>query len=237
MTKLAINEQAVGNNASGSTVPGASGTTQTGSANTRGSVRTSDYIKRLQVRQEYQTLKTHVIFGLTMGWMLTLTGAFKTYILMEGGPSSVILALGIAFLAITLISPNQMAYPQNLLKTIAEFVGTNLFKGVLSLVYFLTILPAGLFYQKKNGGVPFYSWTDEKPVTIEGWADKISSDEKTKSAGSDLPSWLQPLQVVSYFILHSELVFLPCLILLLLLGLIGIFVQSSALAPFIYTLF
>lgn len=237
MTKLAENQKSATDNSAVSGASSAALAAKTPGSGTRGSVRTSDYVKRLQIRQEYQLLKTHVIFGLTMGWMLTLTGAFRTYILMEGGPSTVILALGVAFLVITLIAPNQMAYPQNLLKTIAEFVGTYLFKGVLSLVYFLTILPAGLIYQKKNGGVPFYAWTDEKPATIEGWADKISSDEKTKSAGSDLPSWLQPLQVVSYFILHSEMIFLPCLILLLLLGLIGIFVQSSALAPFIYTLF
>lgn len=203
----------------------------------KGSVGTSAYMKRLQARRDYQELKTNVIFGLTFGWVLTLVGAFKTWILLEGNPSSVIFSMGLTFFAITLCAPNQMAYPRNVMKSIATVIGTNLFKAILSVVYFLTILPAGLIYQKKNNHEPFYSWTDVKPARIEGWTTKESSDERDDKSTYNLPGWLQPLQVVLYFVTHSQLLFLPCLLLLLMLGLIGVFVQSSALAPFIYTLF
>jgi len=203
----------------------------------RGSAHVSSYMKRLQMRKERAALKNNIIFGLTIGWVLTLMGAFKTFVLLEGGVSQLLLVAGLAFLATTLVAPGLMIYPHGVMKAIATFVGTNLFKAVLTVVYFLTILPAGLVYQKKNNHEPFYSWTHEKPARIEGWADKVASDENGKSTEYSLPGWLQPLSVVIYFARNSQLLFLPCLIVLLMLGLVGVFVQSSALAPFIYTLF
>ena len=203
----------------------------------RGSAHVSSYMKRLQMRKERAALKNNIIFGLTIGWVLTLMGAFKTFVLLEGGVSQLLLVAGLAFLATTLVAPGLMIYPHRVMKGIATFVGTNLFKAVLTVVYFITILPAGFVYQKKNNHEPFYSWTNEKPTRIEGWADKVASDENGKSTEYSLPGWLQPLSVVIYFARNSQLLFLPCLIVLLMLGLIGVFVQSSALAPFIYTLF
>ena len=194
-------------------------------------------MKRLHLRREQAALKNNVIFGLTLGWVFTLMGAFKTWILLEGPTAMAIFAVGVTFLGTTLVAPGLMVYPHRVMKAIATFVGTNLFKAVLTVIYFATILPAGLIYQKKHNHVPFYSWSDRKPVVIEGWADKVASDENGKSSEYILPGWLQPLSVVIYFARNSQLLFLPCLIVLLMLALVGIFVQSSALAPFIYTLF
>jgi len=203
----------------------------------RGSAHVTGYMKRLQARKERAALKSDIIFGLTFGWVLTLMGAFKSWILLEGTPAVAILCAGLAFLATTLAAPSLMVYPQRVMKAIATFVGTNLFKGILCVIYFLTILPAGLVYQKQNNHVPFYSWQDRNAPAIEGWTTKESSDEHGSAAQYKMPGWLQPFQVVAYFFNHSQLLFLPCLIVLLMLGMIGIFVQSSALAPFIYTLF
>lgn len=203
----------------------------------RGSAHVTDYMRRLQLRKERAALKNNVIFGLTFGWVLTLMGAFKSWILLEGGLSPLLLVAGVAFLTITLAAPGLMIYPHRLMKAIAAFVGTNLFKGILIFVYFITILPAGLIFQKKNNHEPFYCWSVDKPLCIEGWTTKEASDENGKTTQYVLPAWLQPLQVVIYFARNSQLLFLPCLIVLLMLGLIGVFVQSSALAPFIYTLF
>ena len=134
----------------------------------RGSAHVSGYMKRLQIRREKAALKNNVIFGLTFGWVLTLMGTFKSWILLEGIIANAILAAGLVFLTATLIAPAVMIYPQRVMKAIATFVGTNLFKGILCVVYFLTILPAGLIYQKQNNHVPFYSWKDGKAPAIEG---------------------------------------------------------------------
>ncbi len=211
--------------------------TPTAGRSVNGSAHVSGYLKRLNLRREQAALKNNVIFGLTIGWVLTLMGAFKAWILLEGGMATLLFAAGLAFLGTTLIAPGLMVYPHRVMKAIATFVGTNLFKAVLTVIYFVTILPAGLIYQKKNNHEPFYSWSSRKPLHIEGWTDKEASDENGKTSEYSLPGWLQPLSVVIYFARHSQLLFLPCLIVLLMLGLIGVFVQSSALAPFIYTLF
>lgn len=199
------------------------------------------YLRRLYHRREYQELKTNIIFGLTIGWVFTLTGTFKTFFLLEGGIAPVMLGAGLTSLAVTLIAPHLMAYPQSFMKKIATVVGTALFKAILTAVYFAAVLPAGLTYQRFKGQDPFYYWDSTPPATIEGWVNKdstasvLSSQPGRKAAGG--LAILQPLQVFSYFIYHSEWIFLPCLIILLVLGLVGIFVQSTALAPFIYTLF
>ena len=203
----------------------------------KGSAHVTGYMKRLNLRREQAALKNNVIFGLTIGWVFTLMGAFKSFILLEGGVAPVLFTVGLLFLCTTLIKPGLMIYPHRVMKGIATFVGTNLFKAVLTVIYFVTILPAGLIYQKKNNHEPFYSWTGNNAPAIEGWTDKVASDENGKASEYSMPGWLQPLSVVVYFARHSQLLFLPCLIVLLMLGLIGIFVQSSALAPFIYTLF
>lgn len=209
----------------------------TASRSANGSAHQSGYMKRLQARRDHAALKNNVIFGLTIGWVLTLMGAFKTFILLEGGLAPVLFSAGLLFLTTVLIAPSLMVYPHGVMKAIATFIGTNLFKAVLAVIYFVTILPAGLLYQTKNNHVPFYSWAEKCPCSIEGWADKVASDERGKATEYSLQGWLQPLSVVIYFARNSQMLFLPCLIVLLMLGMIGIFVQSSALAPFIYTLF
>lgn len=194
----------------------------------------------MAARKEHQVLKTNIIFGLVIGWVFTLTGTFKTFFLLEGGVAPVMLGAGLLSLCVTLIAPNLMAYPQSFMKKIATVVGTALFKAILTLVYFAAVLPAGFIYQKAKKGEPFYSWEAKAPASIEGWISKESTASGSSSgsrAQRGGPLFLQPLQVFSYFIYHSEWIFLPCLVLLLVLGLVGIFVQSTALAPFIYTLF
>lgn len=98
----------------------------------------------------------------------------------------------------------------------------------------------GLFYQLTKGNAPFYSWTDRVPAKIEGWAQKKSSDEAALVQGSGKAKQnllLQPFHVLGYFMNHGELILMPSLLLFLVLGILGVFVQSSGLAPLIYTLF
>jgi len=207
------------------------------SRSAKGSAHVSGYMKRLLARRQHVALKNNVIFGLTIGWVFTLVGAFKTWVLLESGIAPALFCAGVLFLATTLAAPGLMVYPHRVMKAIATFVGTGVFKAVLTFIYYVTILPAGYLYQKRNNRVPFYSWSDTCPVSIEGWVDKVASDENGKSTEYHLPGWLQPLSVFIYFARNSQVLFLPCLIVLLMLGLVGVFVQSSALAPFIYTLF
>ena len=205
----------------------------------RGSVGQSSYMIALQSRIAHETLKGDVIFGLVLGWVFTLVGAFKTFVLLEGGLSVAMLSVGIVALSTAVAAPFLLAYPKNLIHKIVSPLATLLFKGILSIVYVLTVLPVGLAQQKIVGRDPFYFWTDECPAQIEGWVAKDSSDERSsghKSHGA-LAAIIQPIEVVGYFLSRGQWIILPCLLLLLILGLVAVFVQSSAVAPFIYTLF
>lgn len=179
------------------------------------------------------------MFGITLGWVLTLMGAFRYFVLLEH-TWIVGLIIGVVTLITTVIFPMAIQKPQDLIKKVGGFVATQLFRALLAVVYFVAILPVGLIYQKTKGTHPFYSWTDSPPANIEGWCAKQSTDEAaavTVGKGKQQNFLLQPIQVLGYFASRGELLFMPCLVLFLVLGVLGIFAQSTGLAPLIYTLF
>ncbi len=196
------------------------------------------YLQNLGKRKFDEALKTNLIFGLTLGWVLTLMGAFKYYIQLEEGWLAG-MAVGLILLALALVIPQALEKPQGWIKTVGGFVATQLFRVLLALIYFVAILPVGLIYQALKGKDPFYSWEGEAPRQIEGWVAKHSTDEGALVAGQTRKqnAFMQPLQVLGYFASHGELIFMPSLLLFLVLGILGVFAQSSGLAPLIYTLF
>ena len=201
----------------------------------------NQYLQNMERRKFDEALKANLMFGLMLGWVLTLMGAFKYFIMLEEG-WRIGLALGLVLLACSLFIPQLLETPQKLIQKVGGFVATQLFRVLLAVLYFVAILPVGLIYQATKGKDPFYSWEPGKaPAKIEGWASKHCTDEgasvEVTGKGHKQNAFLQPLQVLGYFASHGELLFMPSLLLFLVLGVLGVFAQSSGLAPLIYTLF
>jgi hypothetical protein len=196
------------------------------------------YLQKLAKRKFDESLKNNLIFGLTLGWVLTLMGAFKCFILLERGWMAG-MVVGLALLFTSLVIPQALEGPQELIKKVGGFVATNLFRVLLAFVYFVAIMPVGLIYQATKGKAPFYAWEGTAPATIEGWVPKKCTDEGALVAGQSRKqnAFLQPLQVLGYFASHGEMLFMPALILFLVMGVLGVFAQTTGLAPLIYTLF
>jgi len=200
---------------------------------------TSTYLSRLNQRNEHEDLKTNVIFGLAFGWVLTLMGAFHYFFLIDGDRWCAVFYAGLTFLACTLVVPFLVGYPRKAINKVGGAVATFLFRIILGLTYFLVVLPTGLVFQKVKGTDPFYSWDEAAPANAEGWVDKDLTSEASVRAGGEkkMPLILQPLKVVNYFATRGQVFLVPSLLFLMVFTLVGVFVQNTALAPLIYTLF
>jgi hypothetical protein len=196
------------------------------------------YLIRLHDRKESEELKATIIFGLALGWVLTLMGAFRYFFLVQESYWLTVSQVGLAVLAITVVMPGLISYPQKAIQFVGGFVATQVFKVLIAVVYFIVVLPIGLISQKVYGTHPFYSWADAAPANMEGWVDKNVTNQSSSVKGNQKSSMmLNSLHAFRYFTEHGQLILLPCLVLFLVLGLMGVLVQSSAIAPLIYTLF
>ncbi|HEY9831161.1 MAG TPA: DUF5989 family protein [Stenomitos sp.] len=200
----------------------------------------SSYLQRLKQRQQLAHLKEQIVFGLTLGWLMTLIGGFHYLFVINSNETfwKVLLYGGISLIALTSIIPTAICLLQIPLKGITEKMGKGLFLLSLSFSYFFLILPVGVLLRKQQKNTSFYTWQDKFKTNVEGWSKWERENIKPLQPGAKKrPLMLQLAWVVAYFIRNRHYLFIPVLVLLLVLGLIMFFVKASALAPFIYTLF
>lgn len=194
------------------------------------------YMQRLREKNYKEVLKEDILFGLVFGWTLFLIGSFKYFILLEKKVWFWAALVGIFFLISSVALPQLLRPLRKAIKFIAVKIGTEFFKIILAIIYFAVVTPIGLLWQRIEGKDPFYTWKSSPPERFEGWCEKRINIEELNTSNKIL-TLFYPIKVFSYFVIHSELVILPCLILFMILGLMTILVQSSGIAPMIYTLF
>lgn len=150
---------------------------------------------------------------------------------------AVLTLLGVVHLAAAVCVPQALAIPERLWARLAHWQGVLLMKALLTLIYLFLVWPAGWLTRRQPHG--FVRWEDEPPGGTTAWQPVLErTDEPIGGPQSATPSllWLA-LGVLAFFIRRGQWLLLPILIVLLVLGLVLYFVQTSALAPFIYTLF
>lgn len=199
------------------------------------------YLQRLKQRQQLTDLKEQIVFGLTLGWLLTLVGGFHYFFVIGTSERfwQLIFYLGILLVSLAILLPSPIALLQKPLQTVTQKIGEVLFSLILILNYFLLILPVGILLRRLQKSTSFYTWTHERLPEAGGWIDWRSQESiKTFQQGTKKRSLLLQLAwVVAYFFRGGHYLLLPVLVLLLVLSLILFFIKASALAPFIYTLF
>jgi hypothetical protein len=199
----------------------------------------SPYLSRYYARERTKTLRANILFGLMIGWLLTLSSAVHYFVLDEGGLWPVWLGIGTTVLVCTIALPDLLVYPRSGLAKVSGWLGNVILKAMLVAVYSCFVVPSGLLLQKLKGQTPYYAWEASPPLTTEGWVEKFSSDEsaRVRRCTNRSASLFQLGEVIGYFVRHGELMLVPCLLVFLIIGLLVIFAQSSAVAPMIYTLF
>jgi hypothetical protein len=199
----------------------------------------SGYLHRLALRRETASIRQQTMYGLVMGWILLLVAGFVFFCV----PSRVdwlwrlLMIIGGLHLAAAVILPQALAWPEWAWIAIARWQGWLVMSILLTVIYFALIWPASFFGRRRTRG--FVSWEDSPPDRSTAWQpiDLAESDQALAAGGRYRSLPLLLASVIAFFVRRGNYVLVPIVILLLVLGLLLYFVQSSALAPFIYTLF
>ena len=147
-----------------------------------------------------------------------------------------LMVLGWLHLLLAVVLPQALYWPERAWSLLAQWQGKLVMAVLLTIVYFGLIWPARWLRRGADPG--FWSWEGERPSIGSAWRPLDGSEPESELVHHrqrSLPVLLAG--VVAFFFRRGHFVLLPILILLLVLGLVLFFVQSSALAPFIYTLF
>jgi hypothetical protein len=198
------------------------------------------YLQRLAQRQAEADVRRQSAYGLILGWILTLVPGFLYFCV----PSrldwlwSALAILGLFHLAAAVLLPQLLAWPERAWMGIARLQGGLIMAVLLTLVYYAMIWPVGLL-SRRRAAKPFFAWSKAPPEERSAWRPidltEVESGKAAQGRMRSVPVLLAG--VLAVFVRQGRYLVLPVLLLLLLLGLVLFFVQSSALAPFIYNLF
>jgi hypothetical protein len=200
----------------------------------------SGYLRRHNARVASGALRRHIVFGLVIGGLLLVKGAFEVLFVAGSWDQlwTVVACLGAFSLVLTVVFPSAWAWPERWFRRLTSVVGRGVFSALLSVVYVVLFWPVGWWMRMRHGTDPIYAWEGEAPRTMQGWTAKTSATiAHAPGARGERHLILQPFVILGFFFQRGNLLLVPALVLLLVLGLLLFFVQTSALAPFIYTLF
>src|SRR5438093_33949 len=106
----------------------------------------SGYLRGLALRREALAIRRHIVYGLVMGWVLTLVGGFLFFCM----PSRVdwlwcsLMVVGVIHLATAVILPQALVWPERAWTSIARWQGWILMTILLTVIYFALIWPVSL---------------------------------------------------------------------------------------------
>lgn len=221
-------------------------------------LRRSPYLSQLAERREREEVRQLTSFGLTMGWLFTLLGGFCWFCVISQIDWfwRALMTSGLLLLVLGTVLPQALAGPHRLWMGLAHLQGRLVMTVLLTVVYFVMIVPLGWYQRRRQGGgQPFYRWDTTQPAPTQpaptqpaqnlpagttAWetlSPSESSPTTTRRQTGRTRSLISLLaETLSFFAQRGHYLLLPVLLFLLLLGLILFFVQTSALAPFIYTI-
>jgi hypothetical protein len=200
---------------------------------------TNGYLDRRASRLAFEAIKREIIFGMVISTLLLGVGLWR-YFFVVGATDhlwAVIAVLGGLGLAAAIVLPVTWIGPERAASFVFRRAGGAVFTLFLTVIYVLMVSPIGWGLRKVKGADPIYAWEGETPASMEGWHPKEVVYE-VNLGGRGKPSLARRfVAVLQFFARRGHLVLLPTLVVLIALGMVLFFVKSSALAPFIYTLF
>jgi len=198
------------------------------------------YMDRRAARLAFHALKTEVAFGMVISSLLLGVGAWRYFVVIGANDrlAAAAAVLGAIGWLLTLLIPSVWRFPEKALGFLVRQVGGALFAVLLTLVYGALMVPVGFLLRAFGGSGPIATWDRAQPAGgLEGWRAKEVACEVRASRRGKPSLAMRFLAVLRFFVRRGHYVFLPTLVIVLALGLVLFFVKSSALAPFIYTLF
>lgn len=202
---------------------------------------TTTFLARRRWREESRELTQQLALGYGAGFILLALGAYKYFmgIGAADGLWAAAMVAGLLCILATLVAPALIKGPEAGLRRFGNLVGHALMNIVLATIYLAVIWPVGAALRARKGADPIYEWDRTPPAGMEGWhAKRLPHDlQGQPGASAGTVRRVGMVGVLSFFARRGQLIFVPVLLVLVSLGIVLFFIQTSALAPFIYTLF
>lgn len=196
------------------------------------------YLQQRDQRLQYEKIKQCAAFGLVLGVGFSLYGAigYSAGLAFSDTYYVSIMCVGLVLLGMGLACPLWLDTPSAWFRVVAGKLGHYIFQLLLTVVYYAFLTPLALARSKETAHAPFLSWNCTANSRGYGWTPKQTRTMVQEGKGTaTLAGTFYAILV--YFARHGRWFLLPILVVLLSLGLVLFFAQTSAFAPFIYTLF
>src|SRR5437764_8979689 len=107
----------------------------------------STYLERLDLRGEASAIRRQTVYGLVMGWVLTLVGSFVLCCVPSrvDWPWQTMSIVGLVHLIAAVILPQALDWPERAWIAVARLQGWLTMTILLTIVYFVLIWPASYF--------------------------------------------------------------------------------------------
>lgn len=188
---------------------------------------TDTYINQRNKRIKRQEYKELYFFGYGFGTFVTLIFLLKYLTNVDHLNYDKIYIYGIYFggmiLILTIICPYILKYPKIIVNKIIFIIFYSVFLILLMIIYFICITPMSIFIKVKK-----------KPNIKSNF---IIKEEESETLVISHNKFYQICQIIEIFLKGKFIILLPSIIMMILIGLLFIFLQSNAVAPFIYSLF
>lgn len=202
----------------------------------------ASFLARRESRAASRELTQMLILGFGIGFIALLLGSYK-YFVVQGVLDSLwraIAWLGAFALLATLIYPFIWRIPEQVLRRFGNWVGHQIMTVVLVVIYYAFFWPVGALLRAIKGKHPIYEWQESASHEMEGWRTKeLPSDMLDAVAQGVLYNKrrIGMFGILMFFFRRGHYFLIPALLVLTAIGIALFFLQTSALAPFIYTLF
>ena len=186
----------------------------------------NEYLIDRKEKLKYEEEKNTYIFSLVVGLILCFSGVlnflYSYKSLLYDFLCFTCSILGIIILFFTTANPNVLNKPYNFIKSITQKMALIIFRIILSIIYFVLVFPMGIIIklvkkQKKDLNTNFIDYEETNLKNKRGI--------------------LNALQILRLFTNEKYILMLPLIILLVLIGILLFFAQSTIVTPFIYTIF
>ena len=199
------------------------------------------FLARRESRLASKRLTQLLVLGYGIGLIALVLGMCK-YFFVAGASSALwgaVAWFGGAALLVTAIVPFIWQWPEKVIHRFGNWLGHGVMTALLVLVYFLFFWPVGALIRVVKGSRPIYEWGATPASGMQGWQTKelprdVATAERAVRGGKRRVGFLG---VLVFFVRRRLYFLIPVLVVLVSLGIALFFLQTSALAPFIYTLF
>ncbi|WP_300709831.1 DUF5989 family protein [uncultured Desulfovibrio sp.] len=198
--------------------------------------RTDSYAEARKTRLQLDDMRRSAAFGQILGTAAGLYGWFG-YTIGTAHSDAFYLtfcALGVLILLAGIACPLCLARPAAIFQNVMGKFGHLIFSALLAVIYIVLLTPLARL-TRSSLRFPAARWQGEAAQGF-GWQRRSTAPRMTDdSSGHGLLATVA--RVLRHFARHGQWFLLPLLVLLLTLGVLLFFAQTSVIAPFIYTLF